>query len=224
MSGPGIQIAESKAPWIAFVTRAVEDRAASIAAGRYVAKDQDYVLITPHGSKDRIEQIAGEWLDTMDQEVRNKRLPEEWAKSYRRAYASWKEGNGIPLEGTPIINWPVVSPAQIELLKSLKVLTVEVLAGANEELIRRLGMGGRALVDKAKDFLQAADGPGKLAQEMEALRQMVVGLKARTETLEEQNQALRQQVRSGQQVGEPQEAFSASDILDEPATPSFKPL
>jgi hypothetical protein len=59
---------------------------------------------------------------------------------------------------------------------------------------------------------------------MEALRQMVVGLKARTETLEEQNQALRQQVRSGQQVGEPQEAFSASDILDEPATPSFKPL
>jgi hypothetical protein len=223
MSGPGIQIAESKAPWISFVTRAVEDRAASIAAGRYVAKDVDFVLITPHGSKDRIEQIASEWLDTMDQEVRNKRLPEEWAKSYRRTYASWKEGNGIPLEGTPIVNWPVVSPAQIELLKSLKVLTIEVLAGANEELIRRLGMGGRALVDKAKDFLKAADGPGKVAQEMEALRQMVVDLKARTETLEEQNQALRHQVRAGQPVGEDLQV-AASDILDEPSTPSFKKL
>jgi hypothetical protein len=190
MSGPGLQIAEAKAPWVMFERRAVEDRAESIKQGRYVAKDVDFVLITPHGSKDQIERVADEWLGSMDREVKSGRLPEEWARRYRTAYESWKEGKGIPLDGTPIVNWPVVSPAQVAMLQGLKILTVESLASANEQLMGRLGMGGRALVEKAKDFLRASDGPGKIAQEMEALRQRVTAAEAQNKTTREQLTAL----------------------------------
>ena len=169
---PGIQIADAKAPWVVFETRAEEDRDASIQQGRFVARDVDYAIITPHGSKDRVERVVKEWFDHLDREAAQGRFESNWLTAYKRAYVSWKEGREIPTEGTPIINWPLLSPSQVRMLQDLHILTVEVLANANEELIRRLGMGGRNLVQKAKDYLAQAT-PGKAAEETAALRSQV---------------------------------------------------
>lgn len=176
----GVQIAAAKAPWVMFERRAEEDRSASIEAGRYVARDVDYVLITPHGSRDQIERVVSEWFDYLKQQVAEQRFEADWLAAYRRAYDAWKEGKEIPVEGTPVINWPVASPAQVRMLQDLRILTVEVLAEANSELIARLGMGGLSLVEKAKAFVSQANGPGKLAEQ-------IADLKTRTEAAERIN-------------------------------------
>ena len=49
---------DAKPPFVIFETRAVEDREQSIAEGHYVAKDVNYAIITPAGTKDRIEKVA----------------------------------------------------------------------------------------------------------------------------------------------------------------------
>lgn len=211
----GVQIADAKAPFIMFERRPMEDREKSITEGRYVARDVDFVLITPHGSKDQIERVVKEWFEYLEQQVREQRFDPGWLKGYRRAYQDWIEGKEVPPEGTPIINWPIVSPAQVKMLQDLHILTVEVLANSNEEVIRRLGMGGRALVDKAKDFLKAASGPGKLSEEIGALRIQLERQEEQMKNLAEANQQLRSQVPAALSPATPTLGIDASDVLDE---------
>jgi hypothetical protein len=228
----GIQINEAKAPWIMFETRAVEDRTESIKQGRYVAKDIDHVLITPHGSKDRIERVVSEWFEHLDGEARSGRFSADWLRQYRQAYAAWKEGKQLPLNGTPIINWPLLSPSQVQLMQSLHILTVEVLAEANEETIRRLGMGGRTLVQKAREFL-AQTATGKSTEEVVALQAKVEGLEGIVERQAEQINTLMAQLKAQNVVGaqEPSmglasggNGIGASDLLDnDPPAPAGKP-
>lgn len=164
------EIQQARPPYVQFELRAVEDRAASQDAGHYVAKDVAYAIITPAGSRDRIEKIAEEWLRDMGEQVRQERLPIEWHRHYQTIYAAWKEGREAPETGTSIRQWPVVSPAQVELLINLRIRTVEDLAAANEEAIARMGMGGRALKQKAVDWLASASGIGKNVEVTAALR------------------------------------------------------
>jgi hypothetical protein len=63
---------------------------------------------------------------------------------------------------------------------------VEDLAQANEETISRLGMGGRDLKSKAVSWMAAAAGPGKVAEELSALRASLSDATARNEVLEKQ--------------------------------------
>jgi predicted RecB family nuclease len=47
-------------------------------------------------------------------------------------------------------------PAQIKTLLDINVRTVEELAAANEETLNRVGMGGRALKQKAIIWLESS--------------------------------------------------------------------
>lgn len=69
-------------------------------------------------------------------------------------------------------------------LLDAKVRTVEDLAQANEETLAMLGMGGRALKDKAVSWLQSAGSTGKTTEELTALRLAHDGLKERNAALE----------------------------------------
>lgn len=226
----GIQIADAKAPFIMFERRAVEDRAESIAQGRYMAKDVDFVLITPHGSRDQIERVVDDWLQNMETQAKEGRLDPSWYKGYKAAYADWKDGRETPLTGTAINNWPVLSPSQVEMLRGLKVLTVEVLASANEELIKRMGMGGRVLVDKAKDFLATASDKGKVVEEIGDLRGKVESLTRSIEALTQTNQQLNAELavyrsRENLVAAAPTvEAITAGGLLDDDEKPSRRKL
>lgn len=189
-----IGVQEARPPYVSFEVREVEDRAASIEAGHYVAKDVHFAVVTPAGSKDRHEKLAEDWFAQLEQQVREERFPREWYKAYKEAYAAWKEGREMPENGTSVTRWPVLSPSQVRQLLDLRVRTVEDLASANEETIMRLGMGGRSLKDKAVAWLAAANGPGKLAEEVSSLRQEIDAVKLRNTSLEEQNRELQAQV------------------------------
>ena len=176
----------SRPPYVLFEIRAVEDRDASITAGSYVAKDVDFAIITPQGSKDRIERVATEWLTNLEQQAREKRIPDTWVNAFRGAYKAWKAGNEIAVIGTDIRAWPVASPAQVKILQGLHVRTVEDFASCNEETINRMGMGGRALKTRAEEWLKSANSIGKHSEALAALKTENESLRARNSTLEDQ--------------------------------------
>lgn len=169
----------NKPPYVIFETRAVEDRAASVEQGHYVAKDVVFAVITPAGSKDRIEKVAEDWLKDLGEAVRQERFPSAWLQAYQQAHKHWLETREVPENGIPVSQWPGVSPAQTKMLLDLNLRSVEQVAEASEEAMSRMGMGGRALKAKAQAFLDAANSEGKLAGTLDALRQEVEALKLR---------------------------------------------
>jgi len=177
-------VAEARPPYVVFETRPVEDRAASMEKGHYVTRDVNMAVITPMGSKDRTERVAEEWFQQLQQQVVEGRFPREWRTEFMASYEAWKEGRELPLNGTAILTWPVASPSQVKQLLDAKLRTVEDLAQANEETLAMLGMGARALKDKAVSWLQSAGTTGKVAEELAALRLANEGLSARNAVLE----------------------------------------
>lgn len=222
-----MEIASAKAPFVMFETRAIEDRAASLEAGKYMSRDVDYVLITPAGSKDQVERVVVEWFAQKDQDVREGRFNGDWLRYYKQLYADWKEGKETPLSGTALKNWPVVSPAQLQNLLSLKVLTVEALADCNEEVLRRLGMGGRALKQQAVDWLADVKNHGGVSMEITSLRVKVEALEGQNKELTAKNAALQAAVDALQTrtVSDAQPAGDdfMQDLETKPATSGFKP-
>lgn len=190
-----ISIAEAQPPFVIFERRAEEDREASLAAGRYVPQDVDFAIITPAGSKDRIERRVSDWFDMLRTQVAEGRFPSAWFDAFRARHAAWVKDEEMPLSGTPIKNWNVPTPAQRRLLSDAAIHTVEQLAEANEEAISMLGMGGRALVARAKDWLAANNsGAGKLAADLEVLREQNRNLTESNKTLIDQVRLLTEQV------------------------------
>lgn len=185
---------EPQPPYVTFETRAVEDRTASIEAGHYVPKDVNFAIITPAGTKDRIEKVAEEWLRDVEEAVRQERFPRAWLDAYRARYDGWVHSREIPEDGTPVKNWPVASPGQITLLLDIGIRTVEQLAEATEEAIGRIGMGGVALRQKARAWLDSAEGQGKLAGELDTLRTSNKALEKRNEELTKQLKELQAKV------------------------------
>lgn len=218
---------KERPPYVRFERVAVEDKAAGIREGHYVAKDVDFAFITPPYSKDLFKKEAKDWFADMEQQVSNGRLPEAWLQGWRDKYRAWQSGQEIPLHGVPIRGWGVISPAQQETLIRLSVTTVEDLAEMNDEGMRRVGMGAVELRNKARAWLAQLSDKGPLTQEMAALQGENSLLKANLETLTAQVDELRKQVRAasvGAAVPLPPTAapavIAASDILDDgPAAP-----
>ena len=182
--------AEARPPYVSFEVRSVEHRAASIEAGHYKTRDEDFAVITPQGSKDRTERVAKEWFAQMEEQVQQQRMPGEWLRQFRGAFDMWKAGKELPLNGTPILTWPVLSPSQVRSCIDAHVRTVEDLAVANEQTIAQIGMGGRALKDKAVAWMTTAKGTGKVTEEMAALRASLADANDRNEKLQAQLTAL----------------------------------
>lgn len=185
-----IQIADERPPYVTFEMVAEEDRAATLEKGHFVTRDVPYAFVTPSGSKDRIPRKVHEWFAMLETQVAEGRFPQTWLTAFRASFEAWEKGQELPLEGTAIVNWPAISPAQVKHLLNLHIRTVEDLAAGNEELIGRLGMGGRSLVMKAQEWLAAAKGAGKTAAELEKLRVENEGLRAQIESLTEKVQLL----------------------------------
>lgn len=183
--------ANDRMPYVRFERRPVEDKAASLEAGQYIAKDVDYALITPPYSKDVMVYKASNWFDQLKVDVSNGRLPPEWLDKWKKGYAAWQEGQELPVDGTPIKGWGVISPAQQETLIKMHVLTVEDLAAITDEGIHRVGMGGLDLKNKAKAWLKQLKSKGpatveiaELKSKNKQLEQTVSDLLARIEKME----------------------------------------
>ena len=208
---------EERPAYVRFERRPMEDKAASISAGRYVAKDVDFALVTPPYSKDCVENKVEQWLINMERNVRDGRIPEKWADQWKASYNSWKNGQEMPLSGTPIKGWGVLSPAQQQTLIAMNCLTVEDLAGINDEGLRRIGMGAVELRDKAKNWLASMKDHGAVTVQLAAMEQENRNLATTVESLKAQVEALKNMIpRQPEMVQVGREPdISAAELLED---------
>ena len=103
------------------------------------------------------------------------RVNDHISRQYSREIEKFKStGQSVDdMGGTPIEQWTLIDRRMAAELKAMHIHTVEALASLGDAGINALGMGGRGLVEKAKAFLEAADGGAplsRLADENEALK------------------------------------------------------
>lgn len=184
---------DARPPYVTFERKAVERKNAD---GSKRFDDVDFAYITPMGSKDRYERQVDEWFVQTESMVDQGRFERRWLDGFKTAYAAFKNDQEIPVDGTDLKLWPVLSPAQFKTLKNLRLRTVEDLAAANEEVLSRIGMGSRALKAQAQAWLkgQQKGSLEYLVSEVSALKASQEGLAERNKALEEQNAALKAQL------------------------------
>lgn len=187
-------VLEERPSYVSFESRAIEDREASIAQGHYVAKEEDYAIITPPGTRDRIERRVSDWMEQLEAQVRQERLPLAFYNSYKEAYKHWKAQGEVPVQGTYIKNVTIFSPSQIDTLLRANIKTVEDLAVCTEEAIARMGMGGRALKQTAINWLETSKDKGQIAGKITALELENKQLKDANEALGKQLKELSAEV------------------------------
>lgn len=217
-----VQALTERPPFVQFETRSIEDRDATIKAGMYIGNDVDYAIITPAGSKDRIERIVSDWFKKLHEDVQAQRVPDTWLRHFEATYDAWKKGQAAPVTGYPIKDWPGLSPSQVKSLQSLHLLAVEDVAAANEETLGRIGMGSRALKQRAIDFLAAANDFGKVAEKASALTVENIQMKSDMQAMAETMASMQAQLAAlqgsnstvNQQALAQSDSISAADLFD----------
>lgn len=200
---------KARPPYIEFEQRPVEKRnlAPPLGDGMSNYVPVDYIIVTPPGSKDQLEQEVIPYFINLRKLVKDQMFPPSWLEEYERAYDSWKKDNSFTMDGTPIRVWPGATAAEVKVLLQANIRTVEDLAQANEQAIGRLGMGGRALKQRAVDWFAAKLNGGDLVQQLGAMRHALDEQQKRMESLVETNKKQAAQIESMLQqraVGQPQ--------------------
>ena len=202
---------KSIAPLVRFERHLEEDKLASLAQGRAVTRDVDFAIITPPYSKDEVFKEALAFLRDNKIKVANGGLTQEQADRYQRHYEAWKNGHELPLVGTPIRGWPVLTPAQQENLIRVNIPTVEYLSEANDEGLSRIGMGALEQKRKAIAWLAQATDKGPLTQHIAALQTENDVLKMSLATLTKQVEGL--MVQTHTPTGSVSSVITANDLL-----------
>lgn len=189
-----LAVQKGSRPHVRFETRSEEDRVASIEQGRKIYRDRDWVIITPPGGKDVVENHAEQWLANIRDRSQVGQYDPEWVDTFAKMYALFKDGKELPEEGTPLrMSTTIFTPAEIANCLSVNIRTLEQLAGANEEAIGRIGMGGRALKLRAQEAIKIGEGKGD-ALKVEALSIENTELKQRIADLTNVVQDLKEQM------------------------------
>jgi hypothetical protein len=153
----------------------VKDEVASRKAGHAVYKeeiiceiripaDRNRVFATPHTAACMVD---GQWTT--------------YAERFPREFQRYMEKKGPSVVGTPLHEAPWISTAKRAELRALNVHTIEILAGLSGQPAKNLGIGGMALIEQAKAWLETAKSnavPTRLAAENAELRELMAQMKA----------------------------------------------
>lgn len=189
---------QERPAYVEFEVRAEENRGATIEAGHPVFDDVVYAIVTPPGGNLVVEKKAAEWVESK----RNDRF----YRNYREALDAFLEGREAPVDGTAVELWPAASPAAVKQIRAAGLRTVEDLAAANETSISKMGMGGRALKQRAVSWLDAAGDTGKVAEENAAMRATLADLE---DTVKRQAAQIEELTRDQPKRGRPKKQDAA---------------
>lgn len=179
-------LAPERPPVFRFDRRAVRDHERSESENRYISKDQDYIIVVQPGSKDEHEDTVENYLEKIN--VAARRGHPYWSKyasAVAGVYEQWKRGEEIPVNGTPIKGWHLLSPAEQDRVVRANIFTVEDLATASEEGLTTIGMGARSLKERAVSWLKTAANTASVAGENAKLQAQVEQLSETVRLLEE---------------------------------------
>jgi len=125
---------------VKFFHKTMPDKEKSAEEHRAVFKDVEYVDI----------RVAGSRTSNVCRPAR----PADISR-FPRHYEAFKNRQEVPLEGTPLIEWALISRSQAEELAFVNVKTVEQLAALADNFASQR-MGGYDLKAKAIKWLEAA--------------------------------------------------------------------
>lgn len=125
-----------------FHIAAVQDEAASAAASAPIFRDEERVQhLIPGSFNSHVERVN---------DSHRQRWPAE--------YAAFKGSTTMSETGTPLEQWPLMTPAMVAMFKAMNVHTVQQCAVLNDEVLSRTGGTGiRRIKDAAAAFLDDAD-------------------------------------------------------------------
>ena len=159
--------------WVRFYTHSIQDnfQSAPERQNRPIFIDETWIEIRIPGNANTIIERPVEQADKF-------RFPRQWAY-FERTHSP--DGMNV---GTPLSQWPLLRPSQIEELKALKFYSVEQVAGASDEQLQRLGMGPgmapSALRERARLYLETARDNAvavRQADEIKALKDQMEEMK-----------------------------------------------
>lgn len=162
--------------YVEFFRKPVLQPGESRAAGRAVFKEVDYIRIHVPGDKASVVERPV----TQQDEFR-----------FQERYNKWKAGQEEAVTGTPLSAMPGMTPSKVEEYKFFKLVTVEQLAEANDNLGSKF-MSFQADKQRAKAFMEVARNNAPIEKmneelqkrdaEIENLRTMVEALQASAQT------------------------------------------
>jgi hypothetical protein len=160
---------------VRFYSHPIKNEFMSAKEGRPIFEDRDMITI----------YVPGDNTLTVDAEVREDhkaRFPLQWAH-YMNRHAD--DPKNI---GTPISEWPLVTPAMAEEFRALKFYTVESIAMASDNQLQSLGMkaGMNPLTfrDRAKNYLNVAKGEASVSERDAEIQRLIkenASIKAETD-------------------------------------------
>ena len=190
-------------PHVEFSIQPVEDREATMKAGRTIMKDKEYCTIYPRGGKDSV-------IKAIPPEKDGNGYPNPAFREFRERfgvqYDYWKKGQDAPVEGTDLRNFPLLSPSEIQNCRTFHIMTVEQLAEASEEALKNIGLGSRKLKMDAQKWLEFGDNGGKSVTRISALEadnQLLKDQLAQATAKLEELEALKEQNAQGGQPRRP---------------------
>lgn len=97
------------------------------------------------------------------------------------AYKAWKDGEEIPVTGTPLGAWAGANKSQVKALKVAGIKTVEEVRDMPESMIGKVRIPDiRALITQAKIYLENQD-KAQLARQADEQSKKIDGLEAKLE-------------------------------------------
>lgn len=137
---------------VRFYDEAVLNKTKSHEASRPIYDDVEMCEIVFPGDRTRtlIVPAHAEWKRFGTRRV-------TYAERFKDHYARFKANQAPVVEGTPLSEVTFLSKAQVASYKALDIYTVEQLASLSGQGIKNLGVGGLAVVQQAKAYLEQAD-------------------------------------------------------------------
>jgi len=89
--------------------------------------------------------------------VVNREAIEDDKRRFPRHWEAYQNSRAQVPDGFPIALLFPQDPDRVDILRSMRIHTIEQLAGVSDGAAGKLGMGGRELVEKAKDYLETAN-------------------------------------------------------------------
>jgi hypothetical protein len=158
--------------YVEFTREPVMHPGKSREAGRAVYEERDFIRIHVPGDKTSVVY---------------RQVTEQDAQRFADRYQKWKAGQQDAVVGTPLTALPGMTPSKVEEYKYFKIVTVEQLADAPDNLGQKF-MSFQADKQRAKAFMEVAANNAPIERmnselqkrdaEIENLRTMVEALQA----------------------------------------------
>ena len=138
--------------------------------GRPIFYDKEMVEILIPGSRDKL----------------HKEVTEDVKRRFRKRYEAWKEASDNKVDGTPLTEFPFISSAERKELEYFNIFTGEQLINMADGYIDKVGVNGRDLIKKVKNYMTMAKDSsllGKITSENEQLKREMAMLKEQMQHL-----------------------------------------